>query len=237
MPAGFPVKANFVAGDVLTAANMNDLSGTLNFYDPTAKGDLFPATAADTVARLAVGSNNTVLTADSTAATGMKWATVAGGSMTSIASGNLSGASISLTSIVGTYKDLRLVLFNPQISNTGQYVYLRFNNDTTVTNYSTGGYSQIAGTTSFQGLGDDAIISNASGLFADGLIVCDIPEYAQTVGYKLALNNAHHRTASTTYRVSQMLIGWESTAAINRIDIFAYNTTFTGGTYTLYGVN
>ena len=42
-----------------------------------AKGDLIAATAADTVSRLAVGTNNQVLTADSAAATGMKWATPA----------------------------------------------------------------------------------------------------------------------------------------------------------------
>jgi hypothetical protein len=40
-----------------------------------AKGDLVAATAADTVSRLAVGANNTVLTADSAEATGLKWAT------------------------------------------------------------------------------------------------------------------------------------------------------------------
>jgi hypothetical protein len=40
-----------------------------------AKGDLIAATAADSVSRLAVGSNDQVLTADSSTATGLKWAT------------------------------------------------------------------------------------------------------------------------------------------------------------------
>ena len=46
-----------------------------------AKGDLIAATAADTVSRLAVGTNNQVLTADSTAATGIKWATPSSGAL------------------------------------------------------------------------------------------------------------------------------------------------------------
>jgi hypothetical protein len=49
-----------------------------------AKGDLISATAADTPARLAVGTNGQVLTADSTTSTGLKWATAStGGTFTS----------------------------------------------------------------------------------------------------------------------------------------------------------
>lgn len=40
-----------------------------------AKGDIIAATADNTVSRLAVGTNGQVLTADSTTATGLKWAT------------------------------------------------------------------------------------------------------------------------------------------------------------------
>jgi hypothetical protein len=43
----------------------------------TTKGDLIAATASATVTRLAIGANDTILTADSSTATGIKWATPA----------------------------------------------------------------------------------------------------------------------------------------------------------------
>lgn len=50
------------------------------------KGDLAVATGADTASKLAVGTNNQVLTADSTQATGVKWATPSAGGTALLAS-------------------------------------------------------------------------------------------------------------------------------------------------------
>jgi hypothetical protein len=47
-----------------------------------AKGDLVAGTGADAFSRLAVGANDTVLTADSAQATGLKWAAPAAGGFT-----------------------------------------------------------------------------------------------------------------------------------------------------------
>jgi hypothetical protein len=52
---------------------MNDLSGTLNYMDPTAKGDLFPASSGTALTRLAVGNNGETLICDSSTSTGLRY--------------------------------------------------------------------------------------------------------------------------------------------------------------------
>lgn len=95
-----------------------------------AKGDIIAATAADTVSRLAVGANNTVLTADSSTATGLKWAT-AGSSLTisQIASGSFpSSSSLSLTGLTQDYLLLHIRAFTWGTANGS--VNITFNNNT-----------------------------------------------------------------------------------------------------------
>ena len=66
----------------MTVGRIPSVEGGIQPTLLTTKGDLISATAASTVARLAVGANATVLTADSTEATGLKWAAAASPSYT-----------------------------------------------------------------------------------------------------------------------------------------------------------
>jgi hypothetical protein len=103
-----------------------------------AKGDLIAGTAADTAARLAVGTNGQVLTADSTASTGLKWATPAGGggkvlqvvqgtSTTQASSTTTSfvntGLSVTITPSATTSKIL-IMQFTPNLRKTGSDTYI-----------------------------------------------------------------------------------------------------------------
>jgi hypothetical protein len=79
MAVGFPAKVSYVDGDVYSSSDVNDSNGTLNLLNPTAKGSIVSASASNTPSRLAVGTNGQVLTADSTATTGLAWAAASSG--------------------------------------------------------------------------------------------------------------------------------------------------------------
>ena len=113
----------------------------------TTKGDIYAATAAATPDRLGVGANNTVLTADSSASTGLKWATpaVSASGLTFITGAAFSAvASVSLptSTFTSTYTNYKLV-FNIT-SAAGAAAETRFRmrasgTDDTAANYYMGG--------------------------------------------------------------------------------------------------
>ena len=195
----------------------------------TTKGDVYTYSTTD--ARLAVGTNGQVLTADSAEATGLKWATAAAGGMTQLASGSLSGNTLSLTSISQSYVDLYLVLNNVKIS-AAEILFTTLNNDTssvydTIHNAMTNGTWTYVNTTS---LGARNTFSTS----VDGQFWIYLRNYTvvnrarQISGYQGIATSG--RQFLTQYLPS-------TAAAIDRIDLqLDFSATFTAGTYKLYGV-
>jgi hypothetical protein len=125
-------------GQVLTKASGTDMDFSWTAVDPLvildAKGDLITATAADTPARLAVGTNGQVLTADSAEATGLKWASASSGSYTLVRAGSFSAVSDTGTTFdtcfTTTYKNY-VVVINVLGSSGGASTYFQGRNGST----------------------------------------------------------------------------------------------------------
>lgn len=123
----------------------------------TTKGDLIAATASATVSRLGVGTNGQVLQADSTASTGLKWATPSAGALTLISTTTLSGSTTNVDNVFSSTYDNYLIEVCMD-SNTGigaLTMQLRAGGTATTTGYYFGVYQIDWG-------GSPATVSNGS---------------------------------------------------------------------------
>ena len=198
----------------------------------TTKGDLFTFTTVD--ARLGVGANDTVLTADSAQATGLKWATPAsGGGMTSIASGSLTGTSVVLSSIAGTYKNLQLILRDVYITGTGT-PNLKFNS---VTNYNMLRYVASGGAISSDALTGNASFSlgynNVKTSDNNSCFVVNIYDYTNSVAKEINALISYQNSGS-----AEDFMNFNGNAVMSAAvtSITLAGVTFAGGTYELFGV-
>jgi len=119
-------------GTAIDTTTFNNASAAIAKTIVDAKGDIIAATAADTVARLAVGANDTVLTADSTAATGLKWAAPSGGANYSLINAGgtaLTGATTITISGISGKENLYLLIDG---ASAGASLFgIQINGDTT----------------------------------------------------------------------------------------------------------
>jgi hypothetical protein len=98
-----------------------------------AKGDLIAGTGADTFSRLAVGTNGQVLTADSTAATGLAWGSAASSGLNLVSRVTFSGVSSQIFDSVftSTYGSYVVVLENIGAGTTTDDLQIQFRYGTT----------------------------------------------------------------------------------------------------------
>lgn len=225
-------------GQVLSKATNADLDFTWVAQDDSnaiqnaivdAKGDLIAATGADTPARLAVGTNGQVLSADSTASTGLAWTTISSGGLTLLSTTTLSGTATTINSISQSYKDLLINIYGMTSSSSTQDVWAGMN--------GYGGFSQAAwgsGTSNTSGTktSEQQWVTDGSTYFSSGSWFIYIPNYASTANTKIAAFNGFYGTQTC---ISGTFTS-NSTSAVSSIYLKCPQT-FSAGTVKIWGIN
>jgi hypothetical protein len=206
----------------------------------TAKGSIAAATGASTPANVTVGANGTVLTADSTAATGVAWATPAsGGGFTLLSTTTLSGTTTTVSSISGSYKHLFIEAKGVTSGLNGDRLTVRLNGATT--GYAYNNLRTIGSTVaSFFDSTDTSLdvisrISTGGTQAKLGFSQMWIYRYTDTdYVYGTVQSQGHNDTDGSSTRLT---FQYDGTAAVSSISFISPNASSLSGTIYIYGVN
>jgi hypothetical protein len=234
-------------GQVLAKASGTDLDFSWVAQDDSnaiqnaivdAKGDLIAATAADTPARLGVGTNGQVLTADSTAATGLAWATASSGGQTLLSTTTLSGTSTTISSINQTYNQLIILVTGINMSVTANaFPNIKPNGTAnTCSNLrmiGTGGtVNTQSGTTANIDLSYNGWIQNNT----NNAFFIIINNYSSSTDYKPWQYYGNYQMSTPATETITGGGNILTNTAISSIQIDSNGPTFNAGTVRIYGV-
>jgi len=164
------------------------------------------------------------------------WGDISAGGMTSLASGTLSGSSVTLSGISGDYVNLYLIIKGFQPSSDAAQLFIRFNGDSN-TRYSTRaiGTGVTSGT-----FGNDKgeLTAESDNGSSNSLVQHIIPDYANTTTWKTSygIGITNNQTTTTNFNYYAVSNLYNQTAAITSITLLVASGSFTAGSYVLYGV-
>lgn len=226
-------------GSAIDTTVFNNASAAISKTIVDAKGDLIAATAADTIARLAVGTDGQILSADSTASTGLKWIS-AGAGQTLLSTTTLSG-NTNITSISQSYNDLLIVVENWRLDVDGQ-IQFRLNNQTGSVYFNRFDQLKYDNTTATESSAPATKFFLNYNSYADGgagnyFTTIYIPQYTNTNIYKIVETMSYFEDSTATgYTLERGSCAMKYTSAINEINFIQVAGTINGGSVKIYGV-
>ena len=204
-----------------------------------AKADLLTATAADTPARLAVGANGTLLTADSSEATGLKWVAPAGSganwSLLNAGGTALTGAATITVSGISAKDKIMVQIRGASSVNTEASIGIRINADTG-TNYKQSGGQVVNGAAGAYDNDISYIIngdmsSNAGSLVHSFTLITG----GNSSGVKVFSTSGSATAAGGSGQVFRTGGGiWDNSATITSISVFSSNGNLDAGNVFVY---
>jgi hypothetical protein len=220
----------------MTVGRLPNVEGGIQPTLLTTTGDIMYASSASNPARLGIGSSAQVLTV---AAGVPSWATPSSGGMTLISTTSLSGASVTISSIPATYKDLRLVIRDLLPATDNAILDMRLNGDSGAGRYKRRKITDLDGSTTFDQDKFANVTNDVDNAVTSNLYIINFFDYANTDTWKLGNHNciSVDKTTNTNVVFDSGNLIYNQTTAISSMTLFMRTGNITSGTALLYGVS